>query len=73
MIVFVAAAIMSVIGAVASFVGGKKFVYADDVEAGMTAAPEAEDHAHHVAVAHARLPRTEEPSRAEADQRQPSR
>jgi MFS family permease len=32
-IVFLAAAIMSVIGAVASFVGGKKFVFADDVEA----------------------------------------
>jgi MFS family permease len=31
-IVFLAAAIMSVIGAVASFVGGKKFVFADDVE-----------------------------------------
>ncbi|HEY8317943.1 MAG TPA: MFS transporter [Amnibacterium sp.] len=72
-IVFLAAAIMSVIGAVASFVGGKKFVYADDVEAGPTAAPEAEDHAHHVAVAHARLPRTDEPARAEAGERQPSR
>jgi MFS family permease len=31
-IVFLAAAIMSVIGAVASFVGGKKFVFADDEE-----------------------------------------
>ena len=72
-IVFIAAAIMSVIGAIASFVGGKKFVYADDVEAGITAAPEAEDHAHHVAVAHARLPRTEDAARAEADRRQPSR
>jgi hypothetical protein len=32
-IVFLAAAIMSLIGAVASFVGGKKFVFADDEEA----------------------------------------
>jgi len=32
-IVFLAAALMSVIGAVASFVGGKKFVFADDEEA----------------------------------------
>src|SRR3954451_4634401 len=35
-IVFLAAAIMSVIGAVASFVGGKKFVFADDEEAKQT-------------------------------------
>jgi MFS family permease len=52
-IVFLAAAIMSVIAAIASFVGGKKFVYADDVET-PAAAPAQEDHAHHVAVAHAR-------------------
>jgi MFS family permease len=37
-IVFLAAAIMSVIGAVASFVGGKKFVFADDQEAKQTSA-----------------------------------
>jgi len=56
-IVFLAAAIMSVIGAVASFVGGAKFVYADDVVAAETAeepAAEEQSHAHHVAVAHAR-------------------
>ncbi|HEV7623240.1 MAG TPA: MFS transporter [Amnibacterium sp.] len=67
-IVFLAAAIMSVIAAIASFVGGKKFVYADDVEsASASSAPE--DHAHHVAVAHARHAE----STATADQRQPTR
>ncbi len=54
-IVFIAAAVMSVIGAIASFVGGKKFVYADDLETPEAARQaEPEDHAHHVAVAHAR-------------------
>ncbi|MGN6741991.1 MAG: MFS transporter [Amnibacterium sp.] len=65
-IVFLAAAIMSVIGAVASFVGGKRFVYADDVEAAV--APQAEDHAHHVAVAHA-----QHRAAAKADEPEPSR
>jgi len=52
-IVFLAAAVMSVIGAVASFVGGKKFVFADDVADGATepAAPPVSEHAHHVALA----------------------
>ena len=55
-IVFLAAAIMSLVGAVASFVGGKRFVYADDVALGTgePATLEPVDHAHHVAVAHAR-------------------
>jgi MFS family permease len=67
-IVFLAAAIMSVVAAIASFVGGKRFVYADDVEAS-AAQPASEDHAHHVAVAHAR--HTESP--APTEQRQPTR
>jgi hypothetical protein len=55
-IVFLAAAVMSVVGAVASFVGGKRFVFADDVELGTGGTPvdEADSHAHRVAVAHAR-------------------
>jgi hypothetical protein len=68
-IVFIAAAVMSVIGAIASFVGGKKFVYADDLETpDATRRPEPEDHAHHVAVAHAR-----HGDAATSDQRQPAR
>jgi MFS family permease len=42
-IVFLAAAIMSVIGAVASFVGGKKFVFADDEEAKQARAADDEE------------------------------
>jgi hypothetical protein len=69
-IVFLAAAIMSVVAAIASFVGGKRFVYADDVEAPAAAGQAGpEDHAHHVAVAHAR--HAESP--AQAEQGQPTR
>ena len=76
-IVFLAAAIMSIIGAVATFVGGKKFVFADDLEAagvdpaGRTvAAGGAEDSAaHHVAVAHAQHLSPEVP----AEERQTTR
>ncbi|MDH2444978.1 MFS transporter [Amnibacterium sp. CER49] len=52
-IVFLAAAIMSVVAAVASFIGGKRFVFADEVEDPGRLVARGEDHAHHVAVAHA--------------------